>query len=99
MEVQKKVKAGWIQLKNVPKHVLVCQPCSLLELTIMEQIDANQKTKAANVYAKPVQEMMELVTWSITKVIVSTNLEHPVSIKFDLQLVSIKILYTVYICT
>ena len=48
MEVQKKVKAGRIQLKNVPKHVLGCQPCSLLELTIMEQIDANQKTKAAN---------------------------------------------------
>ena len=89
MEVQKKVKAGWIQLKNVPKHVLVCQPCSLLEPTIMEQIDANQKTtKAANVYVKPVQEMMELVTWSITKVIVSTNLEHPVSIKFHLHFFS-----------
>ena len=90
---------------NVPKHAKGCQPCSPLAQTIMEQIDANQKTtKAANVYVKPVQEMMELVTWSITKVIVSTNLEHPVSIKFDLQLVSIKtyweiILYTVYICT
>ena len=89
MEVQKKVKAGWIQLKNVPKHVLGCPPCSLLEPTIMEQIDVNPKTtKAANVYVKPVQEMTELVTWSITKVIVSTNLEHPVSIKFDLHFVS-----------
>ena len=86
MEVQKKVKAGWIQLMNVPKHVLGCQPCSPLELTIMEQIDAI--AKAANVYVKPVQEMMELVTWSITKVTVSTNLEHPVGIKFDLHFVS-----------
>ena len=49
----------------------------------MEKIDAIEK--AANVIVKPVLEMMELVTWSITKVIVSTNLEHPVSIEFDLH--------------
>ena len=71
---------------NVLKHVLGCQPCSFSELTILEKIDAIEK--AANVIVKPVQEMMELVTWSITKVIVSTNLEHPVSIKFHLHFFS-----------
>ena len=71
---------------NVLKHVLGCQPCSFSELTILEKIDAIEK--AANVIVKPVQEMMELVTWSITKVIVSTNLELPVSIKFDLHFFS-----------
>ena len=57
---------------NVPRHVLGCQPCSFSELTIMEKIDAI--AKAANVIVKPVQEMMERVTRSITKAIVCINL-------------------------
>ena len=67
----KLVKAEWYQLVNVPVHVMELRQCLPLEQTISEYLGA--MAMVVNVFAKPLQLMMELVIVFSTRAIVCTG--------------------------
>ena len=67
----KLLKAEWYQLVNVRVHVMELRQCLHLERTISENLDAI--AMVVNVFAKPLQLMMELVIVSSTRAIVCTG--------------------------
>ena len=73
----KLVKAKWYQLVNVPVHVMELRQCLPLERTISEYLDAI--AMVVNVFAKPLQLMMELVIVFSTRDIVCTDSEQLVN--------------------
>ena len=79
----KLVKAEWYQLVNVPMHVMELRQCLPLEQTISEYLVVI--TMAVNVYAKPLQQMMELVIVFSTRAIVCIDSELMVNNSFKIH--------------
>ena len=79
---RKLLKAGWIQLISALRPVMGYRQCLLLEQMISEMIVVT--AMAVNVYVRLRQEMMETVTWMITKAIVCTNSDNLVNNNFKM---------------
>ena len=79
---RKLLKAGWIQLISALRPVMGYRQCLLLEQMISEMIVVT--AMAVNVYVRLRQEMMESVTWMITKAIVCTNSDNLVNNNFKM---------------
>ena len=98
---RKLLKAGWIQLISALRPVMGYRQCLLLEQMISEMIVVT--AMAVNVYVRLRQEMMESVTWMITKAIVCTNSDNMVNNNFwmyfftEYRHISIRFLCLIYV--